>query len=67
MFTRSFKGLRFGIMQSKVGLAVLLKNFEFSVNAKTRNPLKLNPKSFITHAEGEIWLNARKIEERNMA
>jgi cytochrome P450 family 6 len=53
--------MRFGLMQSKVGLASLLRNHNFTVNKKTMEPLKMKPNSFIFAVEGEIWLNAQKI------
>jgi cytochrome P450 family 6 len=52
--------MRFGLLQTKVGLTVLLSNFEFSVCEKTKQPLELNPKSFITSAKGGIWLKIRQ-------
>nr|AGJ51946.1 cytochrome P450 CYP6BK18 [Dastarcus helophoroides] len=55
-------GMRFGIMQSKVGLTVLLKNYRFTLNTKTQLPLELNNKSFILAAKGDIWLNIEKIK-----
>ncbi|KAF2894457.1 hypothetical protein ILUMI_11719 [Ignelater luminosus] len=54
-------GLRFGIMQTKVGLTVLLRNYKYSLNGKTKIPLKVDPFSFIMAIEGDIWLNAEKI------
>nr|AKZ17689.1 cytochrome P450 monooxygenase CYP6BK19 [Tenebrio molitor] len=54
-------GMRFGLMQSKVGLASLLRNHNFTVNKKTMEPLKMKPNSFIFAVEGEIWLNAQKV------
>nr|AGJ51945.1 cytochrome P450 CYP6BQ22 [Dastarcus helophoroides] len=55
-------GLRFGMMQTKVGLSVLLKNYEFTVSSKTRLPLVMDPRSFILSTKGGIWLNCQKIE-----
>jgi cytochrome P450 family 6 len=52
--------MRFGLLQTKVGLALLLSNFEFSVCEKTKQPLELNPKSFIISAKGGIWLKISK-------
>jgi cytochrome P450 family 6 len=57
----AFVGMRFGLMQSKMGLSSLLKNYKFTVNKKTIEPLKMKVKSFIPTAEGEIWLDAEKI------
>ncbi|KAH0813543.1 hypothetical protein GEV33_009247 [Tenebrio molitor] len=38
-------GLRFGMMQTKVALTILLKNYKFSLGSKTALPLKFDPKS----------------------
>ncbi|KAF2892006.1 hypothetical protein ILUMI_14167, partial [Ignelater luminosus] len=53
--------LRFGLMQAKVGLAFLLKQFRFSVNKKTSVPLKMDPFTFILSAKDGIWLDVEKI------
>ena len=49
------------MMQTKVALTVLLKNFKFTLNEKTREPFVMDPKSFILSVEGGVWLNAIKI------
>ncbi|KAK4878619.1 hypothetical protein RN001_011125 [Aquatica leii] len=54
-------GLRFGFLQMKVALSILLKNYRFSLNEKTKLPLKMNAKSFILSPERSIWLNVEKI------
>nr|XP_008200098.2 PREDICTED: probable cytochrome P450 6a23 [Tribolium castaneum] len=54
-------GMRFGLMQSKVGLTSLLKKYKFTVNKKTQEPIKFQVNPFILAAEGEIWLSAEKI------
>ncbi|KAF5287526.1 hypothetical protein FQA39_LY04154 [Lamprigera yunnana] len=54
-------GLRFGIMQVKVALTVLVKNYKFTLNEKTTLPLKINPLSFVISAKDGIWLNGEKI------
>jgi cytochrome P450 family 6 len=59
---RNCIGMRFGLLQTKVGLTVLLSNYEFGVCEKTKQPMELNPKSFITTAKGGIWL---KISQRS--
>lgn len=48
-------------MQSKVGLAVLLKNYEFSLNAKTVTPLSFLSSGLILGTETPIYLNIKKI------
>jgi cytochrome P450 family 6 len=54
-------GMRFGLMQTKVGLTSLLKKYKFTVNKKTIEPLKMKVNSVILAADGEIWLDAQKI------
>ncbi|KAK4878618.1 hypothetical protein RN001_011124 [Aquatica leii] len=54
-------GLRFAFLQMKIGLAVLLKNYKFSINQKTQLPLKMNPKPLVLTPIGSIWLNVEKV------
>ncbi|KAJ8913632.1 hypothetical protein NQ315_007349 [Exocentrus adspersus] len=54
-------GERFGIMQTKVGLTTVLRNFRVTLNKKTKYPLKLSTKGFIPSADGGVWLNFEKI------
>ncbi|KAK5638811.1 hypothetical protein RI129_013106 [Pyrocoelia pectoralis] len=54
-------GLRFGLMQIGVGLALLLKNFRFTMSERTPLPLKIDPRSFLLAVEGDIWLNVDKV------
>lgn len=48
-------------MQSKVGLATILRHYEVTLNKNTISPLKISPKTFITSAEGDVWLDIKKI------
>lgn len=47
-------------MEAKICLVTLLKNFEFSVNDKTKVPLEIGL-GFITTVKGGVWLNSKKI------
>lgn len=60
---RNCIGLRFGLMQTKVGLASILRNFKFSVSSKTEEPLQMKANSLVLAAVGEIWLNAEKLKQ----
>jgi cytochrome P450 family 6 len=53
-------GMRFGLLQTKVGLVSLLSKYNFQVCHKTSVPLKLDTKSFITSAVGGMWLKITK-------
>ena len=56
--------MRFGLMQTKVGLVSLLSKYQISVSEKTPIPLVMNAKSFIQSPVGGMWLkiNSRRIE-----
>ncbi|KAJ6632804.1 putative cytochrome P450 6a14, partial [Pseudolycoriella hygida] len=60
---RNCIGLRFGLMQTKVGLATILKNFQLSPCSKSTNPLVIDAISPVLAPEGGLWLNVKKIEE----
>nr|CAD7424993.1 unnamed protein product [Timema monikensis] len=49
-------GMRFGLMQTKVGLVSLLSKYKFSPCEKTSIPMVFNPKSSIPNPMNGIWL-----------
>ncbi|KAH0821408.1 hypothetical protein GEV33_001383 [Tenebrio molitor] len=55
-------GLRFGMLQSKVGLTELLKNYRIKLSNKVQLPLQMDKQSFISSAEGGVWLDVEKLE-----
>ncbi|XP_018318914.1 probable cytochrome P450 6a19 [Agrilus planipennis] len=58
---RNCIGLRFGLMQVKIGLAIIVKNFKFTLNPKTGIP-RLDTHSFIYRFADEIYLDFERIE-----
>ncbi|XP_034110747.1 cytochrome P450 6a2-like [Drosophila albomicans] len=58
---RNCVGMRFGQMQTRIGLAQLIKNFKFSVCDKTDLPLVYNPKSFVLGTIGGIFVRAERV------
>ncbi|XP_069682464.1 cytochrome P450 6a2-like [Periplaneta americana] len=52
-------GMRFGLLQTKVGLVSLLSSYDFGVCERTQTPVKIDPKMFITSALGGVWLRIR--------
>ncbi|XP_063929995.1 cytochrome P450 6a8-like [Zophobas morio] len=54
-------GLRFGVMQTKVGLTSLLMKYKFTLNEKTGRRPKFSAYAFVLTPEEEILLNAEKI------
>jgi hypothetical protein len=59
----AISGMRFGLMQTKVGLVSLLSKYQISVSEKTPIPLVMNAMSFIPSPVGGMWL---KINSRNI-
>ncbi|XP_050485243.1 cytochrome P450 6k1-like [Bombus huntii] len=53
-------GMRLGLMQSKLGVVQVLKDYEVSPCEKTKTPIVLDPKALTTTALGGIHLNIRK-------
>lgn len=58
---RNCIGLRFGILQAKIGLVKLLQSFEFSTCARTVIPLKYNPKKLILSPDNGVWLKLSNV------
>ncbi|XP_058055812.1 uncharacterized protein LOC131207219 [Anopheles bellator] len=58
---RQCLGMRFALMQVKRGLFEVVTRYELSVNAKTQQPLKLDPKHFILCPLNGFWLDYKPI------
>ena len=58
---RNCIGMRFGDMQTRVGLAYLLKNFKFSTCPETEQPLVMNNASLLLSSKNGIYLKVEKI------
>ncbi|EDW74198.1 uncharacterized protein Dwil_GK21516 [Drosophila willistoni] len=59
---RNCIGLRFGRMQTTIGLAKLIHNFKFEVNPTlTSVPMKFKVENILLSAEGGITLNVSKV------
>lgn len=55
-------GLRFGMMQSKAGIAALVNKFNFTLNSQTRYPPQYQKTvGLVGQAEGGVWLNATRV------
>lgn len=54
-------GLRFGMLQTKLGLAMLLKHLQFEICSKTKIPIQIDNVSLLLLPEGGVWLNVSRI------
>ncbi|XP_055528503.1 probable cytochrome P450 28a5 [Wyeomyia smithii] len=58
---RQCLGMRFARVQVKRGLYEIIRNFEVTVDPKTKQPLQIDPKQLLTVAAGGLWLNFKPI------
>ncbi|KAM8712362.1 hypothetical protein ACLKA7_012819 [Drosophila subpalustris] len=58
---RNCVGMRFGQIQTRVGMAQLIKNFKFSVCDKTEIPLKYDPMPFVLGTIGGINVRVERV------
>lgn len=59
---RNCIGRRFGIMELRIGLALLLKHFQFSICDRTPSiPMDVCPKKLILSPIGGVWLNVETV------
>ncbi|GJQ70345.1 hypothetical protein Trydic_g22779 [Trypoxylus dichotomus] len=54
-------GIKFAILQVKAGAIALIRNFDIRVNKKTKEPLEIDPNSFLLLAKGGLWLDFHKL------
>jgi cytochrome P450 family 6 len=52
--------MRFGLMQTKVGLVSLLSKYQFSVSKKTPMKLVFDTEPFLLSLVGGMWLQIKK-------
>lgn len=58
---RNCIGLRFGMMQARIGLVALVQNFEFSISPETSVPVGISKKAFLTTPE-EVYLKVKSVK-----
>ncbi|XP_058453121.1 cytochrome P450 6a2-like [Malaya genurostris] len=54
-------GMRFGMMQARVGLAYLLQNFRFKLSPKTSRQLEFLASNAILASKGGLWLHIENL------
>lgn len=53
--------MRFGLMQSKLGIVKLIQNFKISPSEKTPIPIRFTDASLFLSPEGDMHLTLKKI------
>lgn len=59
---RNCIGLRFGMLQAKICIAMILRNFEISISNKTQVPLVFRPKSTFLSPTGGMWIKLKPVD-----
>lgn len=59
---RNCIGKRFGMVQTKIAILVLIRDFTFEICPKTPIPIKLDPMIMLTMSRGGIYLKIQKIK-----
>ncbi|XP_060525154.1 probable cytochrome P450 6a13 [Cylas formicarius] len=54
-------GMRFGLLQSKVGLATIIRRFKIALNDKTITPIQMDPSVFFLSAKGKLWFDVKSV------
>lgn len=54
-------GLRFGIMQSTIGVVQILRNFKLSLSTKTELPIQIDEQRFLIKEKSPIYLKLEKL------
>lgn len=59
----NYLGLRFGLLQTKLGLVCLLRNYRLALNKKTPLPIEFdkNPGVSVLSVRGDVWLDVSKV------
>lgn len=53
-------GMRFAMLQIKLALVLLLRQYRFGLSDKTKEPIKINPKSLLAVPRKKtIWVDLR--------
>lgn len=54
-------GYRFGILQVKLGIAMILSKYHLTVHHKTKQPLSFSPNTIELDVQDGIWLNTHPL------
>lgn len=58
---RNCIGMRFAQLQAKYALAIVVEAFELSLNPKTIEPIRVDPKSPNLHVKGGLYVNFKAL------
>lgn len=57
-----FAGKSLGILQSKVGVISVIRNFKVTLNEKTKMPINLEKIALMLNIEDRLWVNLEAVD-----
>lgn len=57
-------GIRFGMMQARIGLAILMQNFRFEPCDRTRMAFSTN--DIVLTTDSGLWLKVKRVEDEKL-
>ena len=59
---RACIGMRFALLEAKVGMMAVMRRFSFAPGTKTKEPLELDPQNKMAWPKGGLWANIKRRE-----
>lgn len=59
--------MRFGLIQAKVGLVSVLRDYRVKLHPKTLVPLVFDPKCLVTSAKGSVYVSLERVSKETPA
>jgi len=59
---RACIGMRFALLEAKIGVMAVMRKFTFTPGTKTKEPLELDPQMQLAGVKGGLWANIKRRE-----
>lgn len=59
---RACIGMRFALLEAKIGVMAVMRKFSFTPGTKTKEPLELDPQQQLAWVKGGLWANIKRRE-----
>lgn len=57
---RACIGMRFALLEAKIAIMMMMRNFFFEPGTKTKLPLEIDSSSQLSYPKGGLWINIKK-------
>ena len=59
---RACIGMRFALLEAKIGVMAVMRKFSFALGTKTKEPLELDAQNQLAWPKGGLWANIQRRE-----